>query len=272
MFQTLFVYGLLINIIDFPYDNGANVKGSNIAYDVLKNDLSTNGKLKINKIYNLIANEEHPRMEFGDAFLKCKNTLETGNFPLLIGGDHTTAISNIFASNEYSLYNKENLGILWLDAHPDFNTMISSVSKNLHGMPVSILCGHTMQMFSFGRYLYPTQFLYYGIRDIDSLEFYRLQEYNMNILDNEKQLQEWCNKFDKIHISFDLDVLDPSIISNVNTPSPNGLTCEDIKKIFYYIKNTNKLQSLDLVEYNPQNGIGIGNDNNIIIELLECLF
>lgn len=266
--NNYFVYGLLVNVISLPYDNGANMKGSSNAFKTLKPDLLKNEKINIDKIYNIETNQGRPRIQFGNAFYKCWDSLNSGNMPFLIGGDHTCAISNIFASNEYSLYNKEKLGVLWIDAHADFNTMETSPSKNIHGMPVSILCGHTLNMLSFGNYLEPSQFLYYGLRDIDSLEFDRFQTYNMNILDVEQDLYEWASNYDKIHISFDLDALDPSIFKGVNTPVQNGLTKENIEYIFSYIKNTNKLQSLDLVEYNPQNS----ENNELILELLEKLF
>lgn len=266
--NNLFVYGLLVNIIDLPYDNGANMKGSSKAYKFLEKDLEKNEKIKINKIYNLEANKKHPRIELSNAFFKSWHSLNSNCLPFLIGGDHTCSISNIFASNEYSLMKKEKLGVLWIDAHADFNTMKSSPSKNIHGMPVAILCGHTLPLLSFGEYLDPSQFLYYGIRDIDSIEFDRFQEYNMKTLNVNQDLYEWVSYYDKIHISFDLDALDPSIFKGVNTPVENGLSKENIENTFKYIKNTGKLQSLDLVEYNPNNSP----DNDLIIELINNLF
>lgn len=271
LLQNFFIYGLSVksvNIIDLPYHNGANMKGSNKAFSVLKNDLYENKKININKVYNLNANKKHPRHEFGEAFYKCWDSLNSGHISFLIGGDHTCAISNIFASNEHSLYEKKKLGIIWIDAHADFNTMETSPTKNLHGMPVSILCGHTLPILSFGKYLDPSQFLYYGLRDIDSLEFDRFQKYNMNILDDLEYLSEWCSKYDKVHISFDLDGLDPSVFKGVNTPIENGLSINDIEILFNYIKKTGKLQSFDLVEYNPDNE----KNNKLILELINNLF
>ena len=199
--NNFFVYGLLVNIIDMPYDKGANIRGSSGAYKILKKDLLNSNKIKSNKIYNIACNNLKTRIDFGNAFHKCWDTLDSGYLPFLIGGDHTCAVSSVYASNEYSLFKKEKLGVLWIDAHADFNTVVSSPSKNLHGMPVSILCGHTLQVLSFGKYLEPSQFLYYGLRDIDSIEFDRIQNYNMNVLDVFQDLYEWCSKFDKIHIS-----------------------------------------------------------------------
>ena len=73
----------------------------------------------------------------------------------------------------------------------------------------------------------------------------------MNILDNELELKELCKNCYKIHISFDMDSLDPSVFNSVNTPVKNGLTLENISYLFNHIKYTKKLQSMDIVEYNP---------------------
>lgn len=258
---------LNINIISLPYDLGANKVGSRNAFNVLKEDLIDSNKIKLNKIIELEANSRHLRIELGNAYIESWKSLDTKKIPLLIGGDHTCAIPNIFASNGYCIANKEKLGVLWIDAHADFNTIQTSPTKNLHGVPVSVLCGHTLPMLSFGEHLDPSQFLYYGLRDFDSLEFDRIQEHNMKILDNELELKEWCKNYDKIHISFDMDSLDPSVFSSVNTPVKNGLTLENISYLFNHVKNTKKLQSMDIVEYNPE----LGNQNEVILKILEDL-
>ena len=256
-----------INVISLPYDQGANIIGSRNAFNVLKEDLIDSNKIKLNKIIELEANSRHLRIELGKAYIESWKSLDAKKIPLLIGGDHTCAIPNIFASNDYCIANKENLGVLWVDAHADFNTIETSPTKNLHGVPVSILCGHTLPMLYFGEQLDPSQFLYYGLRDFDSLEFDRIQEHNMKILDNKLELKEWCKNYDKIHISFDMDSLDPSIFSSVNTPVKNGLTLENISYLFNHVKNTKKLQSMDIVEYNPE----LGNQNEVILKILEDL-
>ena len=257
-----------INVISLPYDLGANKIGSRNAFNVLKEDLIDSNKIKLNKIIELEANSKHLRIELGKAYIESWKSLDAKKIPLLIGGDHTCAIPNIFASNGYCITNKEKLGVLWIDAHADFNTIQTSPTKNLHGVPVSVLCGHTLPMLSFGEQLDPSQFLYYGLRDFDSLEFNRIQEHNMKILDNELELKEWCKNYDKIHISFDMDSLDPSVFSSVNTPVKNGLTLENISYLFNHVKNTKKLQSMDIVEYNPE----LGNQNEVILKMLEDLF
>lgn len=194
--------------------------------------------------------------------------MKDGRFPLTIGGDHTVAISSIFAVNEFCNLCNKSLGILWCDAHADFNTIITSPSKNIHGMPIAVLCGHTLPELQVSDQLFPSQFAYYGVRDIDGLEFMRLQEYNMCILENEKEIDEWLNSFDYIHVSFDIDCLDPSVTDCVNTPVDNGKTSDEMTSLFKKVKNSKKLCSVDLVEYNSGN-----NDNHtVIIDVLKSLF
>ena len=115
--------------------------------------------------------------------------------------------------------------------------------------------------------LNPNQFLYYGLRDVDSLELFRLQEYNMKIAYNIEEIESWFNKFDKIHLSFDMDCLDPKYFKSVNTPVNDGIDMNHIKLLFANLKKSNKLLSMDLVEYNPN----LGNQNNVIIDLLKYI-
>ena len=258
------VLGLNINIINTPFDKGANIKGSSKAFNTLKPTLF-NSNLKINKINNIDCDSRHLTQIFDDVYINTWNNLNENKFTLQIGGDHSIAIPSIQAVNTYCGSNREILGVLWIDAHADFNTIQTSPSGNLHGVPVAVLCGHTLPSLSFGEPLDTTQFAYYGVRDIDSLEFNRIQEHNMLVANNFDEIKEWMRNYDKIHISFDMDSLDPSIFSSVNTPVNNGLKLEDIYPIFDFIKKSKKLISADLVEYNPLKGI----NNSLIVEILE---
>lgn len=273
MIYYVLCYSMLINIVNMPFDRGANKYGSSKAYNALKENIN---EVKINKVHNIEnCDTNHCVNIFGDAFMECWNILNEDKFPLLIGGDHSCAISSIFASNEYCNMNKETLGVLWFDAHTDFNTIRTSPSGNIHGVPVSVLCGHTLQALCFGKFLYPNQFLYYGIRDIDSLEFIRFQEHKMKSIDYNGliyqqiyELNNWMSKFDKIHLSFDMDCFDPNDFNGINTPVKNGPKKEDIMKLISVIKDSKKLISMDLVEYNPT----INNNHSLIIELLKTMF
>ncbi len=257
------VLGFLINTINIPFDNGANILGSKNAPAKLSNSLNF---LEINKKVDINCQQILSAVLF-EGYREVKKSLEDNKFPIIVGGDHTIAACSVAASNEFSLKNNETLGVLWCDAHADFNTILTSSSKNLHGMPVAILCGHTLQAISNGPFLTPSQFGFYGTRDIDCLELLRFQQYNMNILE-EQDIDDWLLLFDKVHVSFDLDCIDPCIFNSVNTPVENGKSKIQMKHVFKKIKNSKKLQSLDIVEYNPDKG----DEKDIVEELIKELF
>jgi len=271
MFSSGVIYSVLslVNIINMPYDNGANMKGSNQAYKVLKKDLDF---MKIEKTYHVDTERGHLRSILGRGFMGVWNSLNNDKIPLLIGGDHTCAIGSIFASNEHCLMNNEKLGILWCDAHADFNTIETSLSGNLHGVPISVLCGHTLPLIGFGKYLDTNQFCYYGLRSIDPYERTRLEENHMKALnyheDCNNELKQWISNFDKIHLSFDMDCFDKQDFESVNTPVQNGPTYENIMNTLKIVKESNKLVSMDLVEYNPTKG----ENNKPPIDVLKTIF
>lgn len=276
MIQSLMCFGLInnINIVNIPFDKGANKQGSKYAFKTLKPSIDSLN-LNVDNIYNIEdCDKSNYRNIFGDAFMACWKILNEDKLPFLIGGDHTCAISSVFASNEYCLKENKKLGVLWCDAHADFNTMQTSPSGNIHGVPVSVLCGHTLPALSYGESLSPSQFAYFGVRDIDSIEFDRFQEFNMKYFNykvkpNEnEELKEWIDQYDAIHVSFDMDCFDPMDFPYVNTGVLDGPCVDNIYNLMNVIRESNKLLSLDIVEYNPING----SNNTLIIELLKNVF
>lgn len=265
MLNTIyFTFSLIVNTISIPYDHGANILGSRKTPELLIPYLDFL-EIDDNKIIN--TNNQPITNILWDGYKSIKKTLDDNKFPLTIGGDHTIAISSVNAVNDFCLEQNKKLGVLWCDAHADFNTIKTSPSKNLHGMPIAVLCGHTLPTLACGKSLDTSQFGYYGVRDIDSLELFRFQEYNMSLLDTELDIDLWLKNFDYIHVSFDIDCLDPSETQCVNTPVDNGKSIDEMKNLFQKIKMTNKLISLDIVEYNFDKG----NDHSIIVEILDIV-
>lgn len=258
------LFGLIINKINIPFDNGANIVGSKTTPKILEPYLNF---LNISKTHNIDTNNFLSNI-LEDGYNAVFSTMKEGKFPLTIGGDHTVAISSIFAVNDFCNLCNKRLGIIWCDAHADFNTMETSLTKNIHGMPIAVLCGHTLPELKVGNILLPNQFAYYGVRDIDSLEFMRIQKYNMRILEGDRDIDKWLSNFDYIHISFDIDCLDPSITKCVNTPVDNGITNNEINNLFNKVKNSKKLCSMDIVEYNSDKD----DNHNIIIDIIKNLF
>jgi len=192
--------------------------------------------------------------------------------PIVLGGDHTVAIASVSAGHEYSKQTNKSFGVLWCDAHADFNTIATSPTGNLHGVPVSVLCGHTLPSLCPGAPLQPNQFAYYGIRDMDTLEFQQFQEYNMTILESQREIDAWLHNFDEIHVSFDLDCFDPSVTAAVNTPVPNGKSLEDVTYLLRHVVQSRRLVSMDIVEYNPlrdNDGRGIRAIEQVLRTALE---
>ena len=111
------------------------------------------------------------------------------------------------------------------------------------------------------------QFAYYGLRDLDTLEFQRFQKYNMKIMDNNNEICDWIKNYDKIYISLDLDVLDPIEFNFTNTPIPNGISLEKLHSVLEIIKGSNKLLGIDIVEYNPDKG----EDTTVINDIIKLV-
>jgi len=259
-----FVIIVGLNIINIPYDRGANIRGSRKTYNNLRDKLDF---LDIESSYIVDDNADIDKI-FTDGSKQISNVIKNNKFPLIIGGDHSISISSVFAINRYYKNIDKKLGVLWCSAYADFNTPYTSLTGNIHGMPISILCGHSKPVFSYNSYLYPEQFGYYGLRDIDSLEFKRLQDYNMRILYDVDEFREWSQDFDVIHLSFSLDCLDSEIVSSINMPLANGLSLIELKNLFVNLREIKKLVSMDFVEYNPE----MGDDSEVVVELLKTLF
>jgi len=174
-----------------------------------------------------------------------------------IGGDHSIAIPSGAASlNKY-----KDVKFIWIDAHADINTYESSSTKNYHGMPLAFLTGmDTNALFPYIQYHLPFKNLYYvGIRDLDQFETETIEKHNIkytlskDVNKNPKavydQLSLFINK-SPVHISFDVDAIDPKYISTTGTPVPNGLEIEAAKELLDLIMKNEFVVALDIVEMN----------------------
>jgi len=174
-----------------------------------------------------------------------------------IGGDHSMSIATVADS----IRRYPNLKLIWMDAHADINTYKESVSKNFHGMPLSILTGiekNTSLRFM-KKHIHPTNILYIGIRDIDPFEQNIIEKYKMKIVTIDELHDHYNNNGwekissfignDPVHFSFDVDVLDPSVLPSTGTSVENGLQLEACKNIVDKMMSK-KLMSVDLTELN----------------------
>lgn len=257
-----------MHIVKLPFSKGANVNGSELAPDALATALET--EFAIEKVHK-INMEQILRKSFGDAWFKISKIMDAGNICINIGGDHSVAVPTIYAANEFCRMKNENLGILWCDAHSDIHTIQTSSSANLHGMPVAILCGHTLPFLSFGYPLDTDQFCYFGLRDVDLPEIERIEEYKVAVSTNAEDVEEWIRKFDNIHVSFDVDCLSSTEMPATSTPVEGPLNSEELKKVFGFVKSSGKLISMDVVEFCPALDDSKKSSEHKIIEIVKHL-
>lgn len=181
--------------------------------------------------------------------------IKNGQKPLVVGGDHSISIGSVFGSLKY--YGND-LTTIWVDAHADINTTKSSPSGNLHGMPLAIVTGIDNEKFQdyYGPKMELNKIMYFGLRDLDPFENKILDESDIQYmtakeLNDDKPLDSMILPTNKVHLSIDVDVLDPSIMSSTGTPVPGGINLNKLKDIYKWINTNADIVSMDLVEYNP---------------------
>ena len=173
--------------------------------------------------------------------------------PLLLGGDHSVSSSSVLAS----LQKYRDLNVIWVDAHPDIHTFDSTQSGNTHGTPLSICVGMEQQHWASRmnlRKLSFQQLTYVGIRDIDDFERQTINENNIRVLDVPNVIDYIRSLTGPIHISFDVDALDPELVDSTGTKVPEGLEPEEVREIIKTALEVDKLVSLDVVEFNKDLG------------------
>ena len=190
-----------------------------------------------------------------------RQIISKNGFPLFLGGDHSLAIGTVAAVTENS-----PSGVMWIDAHGDFNIPQTSPNGNIHGMPVSILLGYGIEELVDvgrpGRKLYPDQIVLIGTRDLDYDERGMLREsgiriYTMREIDERgmaavaRDAISCLGHLPSIHISFDMDAIDPFLAPGVGTPSPGGLSYREAHLLMEIVSDTGKVGSMDIVEINP---------------------
>ena len=212
--------------------------------------------------------------------------LALGRLPILLGGDHCLGIGSISAVARHCREAGKRLRVLWLDAHADFNTSVLTPSGNIHGMPVACLCGHGPQeLVEIGGTvpaLNPKSVRQIGIRSVDAGEKRFVHEVGLEVFDmryiDEKGMRETMELAlatldDKthLHVSFDVDFLDPDIAPGVGTTVPGGPTYREAQLCMEMIADTGRLASLDVMELNP--ALDIRNKTaELAVDLIESLF
>ncbi|MGH8145626.1 MAG: arginase [Rhodanobacteraceae bacterium] len=212
--------------------------------------------------------------------------LEAGRMPILMGGDHCLAMGSISAVARHCRTHDRKLRVLWLDAHSDFNTAQISPSGNIHGMPVACLCGHgpreLIELSGSVPAISPKAVRQIGIRSVDNNEKKLVHEVGLEIFDMRyidevgmrsvmEQALAGLDDETHLHVSFDVDFLDPSIAPAVGTTIPGGPNYREAQLCMEMIADTGRMASLDIMELNP----ALDEHNRtaeLVVDLVESLF
>ncbi|MDO5301132.1 MAG: arginase [Tissierellia bacterium] len=270
-----------IHMVGAPLDMGASLRGCRLGPDAIrlsriKERLEAIG-YEVTDLGNVQAensmNQEHAQNGLNHLeqvvasnvalYEKVDGILREGAFPLILGGDHSIAMGSIKAIlNHY-----DDLGVLWFDAHGDINTPDTSPTGNIHGMPVATLLGlgpeELLSIGAPGVHLKRENIVYIGSRDLDPGERKRMKElkiktFTMHEVDSfgikkvmEEALEYLLARTSHIHLSFDMDVLDPSIAPGTGTKVPGGMNYREGHLALEMLAQTGKLVSAEFVEVNP---------------------
>jgi arginase len=209
-----------------------------------------------------------------------------GRFPLILGGDHSLSMGTVSGMARYAAKQGRPLFVLWLDAHTDFNSPATSPSGNMHGMPVAFFCGEAefAEILPKDRpFVDPRNVFQVGIRSVDAREREEIHEHGVNVFDMRSIDEQGIAPIMRhiigvvtkanglLHVSLDVDFLDPEIAPGVGTTVPGGATFREAHLIMEMLSDSGLVSSLDLVELNPFLD-DRGKSARILVELTASLF
>ena len=212
--------------------------------------------------------------------------LQDGRLPIMLGGDHCLGIGSISAVAKHCRDTGKKLRVLWFDAHADFNTATLTPSGNIHGMPVACLCGHGPQgLIEIGGHIpaiNAKDIRQIGIRSVDEGEKRMVHDMGIEVFDmrfiDEMGMRHamelalaGVDDATHLHVSLDVDFLDPTIAPGVGTTVRGGPTYREAQLCMEMIADTGRMASLDLVELNP--ALDVRNQTaELAVDLIESLF
>ena len=292
-----------VTLIGAPTDVGAGTRGASMGPEALRvaglREALEAQSVQVTDVGNLLgpANPVSPPVDgyrhLPEVTAWCRavdsavyQVLEQGSLPILLGGDHCLAIGSISAVARRCREQGRPLRVLWLDTHADFNTAALTPSGNLHGMPVACLCGHGPAALTGLAGQTPAlaadSIRQIGIRSVDPGErrFVHdagLEVFDMRYVDEAGMRQtlvralEGLSADTHLHVSFDVDFLDPDIAPGVATTVPGGPSYREAQLCMEMIADTGLLASLDVVELNPAYDVR-NRTATVAVDLLASLF
>lgn len=293
----------IVSLIGAPTDVGASVRGAGMGPDALRVaglvEALRGHHLGVRDLGNLSGPPNPWQPSHGGVrhlpevvawnravFDAVAGELEHGRVPLLMGGDHCVAIGSISAVARHCRRQRRNLRVIWLDAHTDVNTETISPSGNIHGMPVACLLGHgpaELVGWSGERAaIAPDDIEFIGIRSVDADEKQAIRQLGLQVFDMRhidehgmrNTMTEVLQDVDEdthLHVSFDLDCLDPMDAPGVGTGVRGGPTYREMQLCMEMIADSGRLGSLDVVEINP--ALDVRNRTaELAVEFVQSLF
>jgi arginase len=292
-----------IEIIGVPSDLGANIRGANMGPASLR---IANLKLKVEQQgYSVVdlgdlhvpIRESLPLKVQQEKYLTpikelCENLatsteaiLDRQHIPLVLGGDHSIAIGSVSGVLRHFEKQNQHVGMVWFDAHADVNTPATSPSGNIHGMPLAVLIGkgHPELTAISTSKIRPQNCVLIGIRNIDDEEKRILREsgiryFTMRDIDEKgmfavmrEAIKYASDGTAGIHVSFDIDGIDPRYAPGVSTPVSGGITLREAHLAMEMLSETQKIVSLEFVELNPFTDVGAQSANVTVDLLLSAL-
>jgi arginase len=277
-----------LDIILACEDLGVHVDGTNEGPKRIANDLKLEDTKLVEKkdiVKNHDVNNKKKNLDgvndFNERLYKeAYNSLEKGNKILTLGGDHSLAIASALAS----IKKNEKMGIIWVDAHGDYNTFETTITGNLHGLPLAVIDGYEKKLlsdFHTGNNYSPKNTVIIGARDLDDLERENLKDAGVTIFTTKDIRNRGVNEIvneaikiassdvNKVHISYDIDVIDPLIVPGVSIPAIDGINEEEAYGIMNrLLEHKDIINSFDIVEYNPSRDID-NKTNKIVLKLVN---
>lgn len=256
-------------------DLGVNIDGASLGPVQLMNDLKAFYKgesmmfeqdkdiIKSRNLSDRRKNEYEIEKFNTNLYKNMVDKIKEEYFPIMIGGDHSATIASALASAKVNI----DVGIIWIDAHTDYNTFETTVTGNIHGLPLAAINGYKnseLRYYHDGKVIQPSRTVIIGARSIDDAEKDNVKYSGVTVFTTqdikEKGIEAIMDEAFKIagyktkgiHISYDLDIIDPDIAPGVSVPEFDGINEEEAMQINEYIINhMQSVLSYDLVEFNP---------------------
>lgn len=286
-----------LKIIEVKSEIGAGTRGASLGVEAMKiasldlnsDFFKTHDSVEVENVNELLFDgAKHSYAKFIDGVMimeerVCLEVYETvweDYFPIILAGDHSTAYGSIAGIKKANP--QARLGVIWIDAHADFQTPYTTASGNMHGMPLAMACGidnleckvndprgETLEYWEQiknvgmpGAKIYPEDIVFISVRDLEKPENYLINKHNINFIETEdikklgpakiaERALDMLDHCDIIYVSFDVDSIDSRVSTGTGTPVPNGLTVDEAKILNVELGKSPKICAWEIVEVNP---------------------